>query len=310
MTYLWTSNILRYKAFHLSQERCNGVANAVPSLNGCYNYRYMRNFIAKHSQKILAGHSMFVFAILAIGLVTFTLQGSRIISLLAAATSSLATSPAVLYFTPYDDNSLPIGATAKIDININARIPINAVGVTVKFPQDMLEIVSVSKEKSFLDLWTEDTAIKEDTGEVHFSGGTLMHGGITGSSTALTLSIRAKKAGEAVLSFEEAQVYASDGKGASVDSDTHSFTIEIPSPSTTPAVASSRSGGGATSGTPAAPLPRSFDLNGDGKVTIVDISILIVHIFATYDARYDFDMDGSVGISDLSILLSKVTSGT
>jgi hypothetical protein len=88
---------------------------------------------------------------------------------------------------------------------VNARVPINALGITIKYPQDLIEVVGVSKQKSFLDLWTEDTAIREEAGEVHFSGGTTAHGGLLGTSTAITLTIEAKKPGTATISFEDVE---------------------------------------------------------------------------------------------------------
>jgi hypothetical protein len=142
---------------------------------------------------------------------------------------------------------------------------------------------------------------------VHFSGGTTAKGGFIGTSTTITLSVRAKKSGVAKIYFEDAQVYGSDGKGDLLDNETHAITITVPETGPTP-VAS----GAATAPVPTAlapkssPLPRSADFNGDGKVTLIDMSILVLHMFGSYDPRYDLDMDGSVNITDLSILLSRM----
>lgn len=230
---------------------------------------------------------------------TFSIaSNSNIGSLLAAATSSVTTAPVVLYFTPYDGkDSLVVGQTADLDININARLPINAIGATIVFPQDDFDVVGINKSKSFLNLWTEDTVIKEGSGEVHFSGGTTMKGGMTGTSTVLTITVRAKKEGEAKLTVENVQVFANDGKGTSVDNDTRPFVYTIEeNASSTP---DEEGGGGAPQ-----PHAPSADFSGDGKITIVDLSILIIKIVMPYEARYDLDMDGTVGLSDLSILLS------
>lgn len=276
----------------------------------------MGPFFNKHLGKLATGQGLLILVVLCAGIVTLSFKGQNILALLASATSSLSTAPAVLYFTPYDGKTLQVGEMTNVDININANVPINAVGITVKFPPDLIEIIGVSKAKSFLDLWTEDTSIDEDTGEVHFSGGTTMKGGLTGSSTALTLTIEPKQAGEAALSFETAQVFASDGTGTSLTTKTRSITFEIPaaqSSTSTSVVASntSVSGTGGTGAivTPASkPTPPSADLNGDGKVDLVDVSIMLLHMFGPYDPRYDLNMDGSVNISDLSILFSKMGS--
>lgn len=51
------------------------------------------------------------------------------------------------------------------------------------------------------------------------------------------------------------------------------------------------------------PAPVPGDCNGDGHVTIIDLSILLSHYGATYTAC-DFNSDGTVNIFDLSILLT------
>ncbi len=262
--------------------------------------------VRRYLHKYFASHTALLVALLFVGIMTFTLQGTDISRLLAAATSSLTKAPVVLYFTPYDNSTIEVGKTTKIDLNINARIPINAVGITVTFPQDTLEIVGFSKEKSFLDLWTEETAIKEDLGEVHFSGGTIRQGGLVGTSTALTITVRAKKSGQAKLSFGSAEVFASDGKGMSVENEAQELTITIPEAPKTASASAGNGEGGGGGGTPEHPLPRSADLNGDGIVNIIDVSILIVRMFGAYDPRYDLDMDGTISIADLSVLLSKL----
>jgi len=264
-------------------------------------------------RKYITNRATIIIGVIAVVFLAITLQGANIIGLLAAATDSLSATPATFYFTPYSDHTLVVGQDADVDININARVPVNAIGVTIKFPPDMLEVVGFSKQKSFLNLWTEDTTIQEETGEVHFSGGTTVKGGLTGTSTALTLTLEAKKPGTVTLTFEDAQAYASDGTGALVASRTHSITFTIPAtssaPVTTTAPSLSTGSGGSSISAPKAPTPPSPDLNGDGTVNITDMSILILHMFGTYDPRYDLNMDGSVNIADLSILMSKMGSG-
>jgi len=248
-----------------------------------------------------------------VGFIVVTLQGANILTLLAVASSSLSRSPVVLYITPYEDTSLQVGEITRLDINIRANVPINALGITLKFPQDMVDVVGFSKEKSFIDLWTEDTSIREDTGEVHFSGGTTAKGGFMGTSTTITLSVQAKKAGVAKIFFEDAQIYGSDGKGALIDTDSHAIKLTITDSTSTP-TSLAVGGGGANTAVPSAlapkssPLPRSADFNADGTVNLIDMSILALHMLGTYDPQFDLNMDGSVDITDLSILLSKIGS--
>jgi hypothetical protein len=220
-------------------------------------------------------------------------------ALLAAATSTLDSAPATLYFTPYGETHATVDDTVDIDINLNAHLPINALGVTVKYPKDIIELVAISKKKSFLDLWTEDTVIKEGSGELHFSGGTTKNGGMLGTSTVLSLSMKAKKAGDATLTIENLEVLAADGKGTVLDTDSRSITYAISAKPPAPPTATSP----ATS-VPAP--PQSADFNADGKVTLIDMSILIIKMMSLYDPRYDLNVDGAVNFSDLSVLFSRM----
>jgi|GEM_PF-932085 len=249
-----------------------------------------------------------VVVLVAVGAITVSIRAVDILGLVAAATSSIIQAPATLYLTSYDDLDMQVGDVKKIDVAVNARTPINAVGATIKFPQDSMEVLGFTKEKSFFDLWTEETAINEDTGEIHFSGGTTRTGGLMGTGTVLTLTVRAKKSGQSTLYFKDSQVYSADGKGTLLDNDARTLTFDVQQ-QPQPALATISSGAtpAQVSAQPQKPLPKSADLNGDGAVNLIDMSIMIIHMMMVpYDQRYDLNMDGFVNISDLSVLLSQV----
>ena len=234
----------------------------------------------RHTRVIAFTHSVVVFTLLASSAVTFQ-HGQT-----------------VLYLAPRGATELSLGDATRIDIMLSSETPINALSATIAFPTELIEIIGISKEDSFLDLWTEETAIKEDKGEIHFSGGTVRKGGIVGTTTVLTLAIRAKRPGTAELYFREAQVLASDGRGTRVESTERPFAYRI----NAPALAS----GGASGPVPAIetrPPPRSPDLNGDGATNLIDISIFLMGLATTRDARFDLNHDGAVTVGDLSVLL-------
>ena len=235
----------------------------------------VQHFVRRHRGKILFTHSVVVMTLLASSAITFNAGETAV------------------FLQPRDKTELAIDETTEVDVVLSTTVPINAIGVTLGFPPELLEIVGISKARSFLDLWTEDTEIREDAGEIHFSGGTLKKGGLTGTSTALTLEVRAKRAGAAQLYFKEAKVLASDGKGTSVESVDRPFTyiIRASAPST-------------SSPSPTAPaLPRA-DVNDDGRIDLADMSMLLLKLMKPYDVRFDLNGDGSVNIGDLSVLFS------
>lgn len=248
---------------------------------------------------LIAG--LVVFATLAVGIATFTLKKGDLMAVLAAATTSLS-AEAVVYLTPYVDTPIKIGDTLDIDVNVNAKAAINAIGTTITFSPDAIEIIGVSKKKSFLDLWTEETAIKESAGEVHFSGGTIHKAGLIGTGTALTLTVRAKRSGHTIISITDADLYASDGEGTPVDSNVRSYTLVVLEPSASAAVSTVELSAPEILKL-APPIP---DLDESGKVTFVDISIMITRIVLPYAPRFDLDQDGSIGLTDLSIVLTNL----
>lgn len=239
--------------------------------------RHFSHHVRKHRTKILFTNSVIVVTLLASGAVTFN----------AGKTT--------LYLDTHGTSLIEPGTVADIDVAIDTSVPVNAMSATITFPPDLLEVVSMSKEHSFIDLWTEETSIDEEGGSVHWSGGTLKKGGLLGTSTALSLRLRAKKPGTAEIAFKDAQILASDGRGTSVETVAKPFTYAISYPS--------RAGSG--SPRPAqADVSVSYDLDGDGRVNIIDISIFMLRMAGSYDARYDYNADGKLGLPDLSALFA------
>lgn len=255
--------------------------------------------MADFVHKIGILHAIAVLVLLVASTTVLINRGDSIMALIAGSAASSG-SETVLYISPHSSSTLKVGDTANVDIRINTKTSINTVGATVTFPQDTLEIVGISKEDSFLDLWTEDTTIKEDSGEVHFSGGTLAPGGLSGIGTIVTLTVKAKKSGSAELSFKDAQIFAADGRGTEIQSSKRVYTFDIPE--STKAVAS----GGAGKMNEETLAPPAIDFNGDGKVNVVDLSIIAIQIIAPYNAKFDLDRDGANTIADLSIFFSRM----
>lgn len=244
-------------------------------------------------------HAVAVLVLLVASTTVLINRGGSIVTLIAGSAASIGTE-AVLYISPHSSSTLKVGDTADIDVRINTKTAINTVGATVKFPEDAIDIVGISKEHSFLDLWTEETTIKEKEGEVHFSGGTIAKGGLSGVGTIVTLTVKAKKAGLAQIFFKDAQIYAADGSGAEVPSNKRVYTFEVPE---SPALAA---GGGSTNMNNETLPPLSIDFNGDGRVNVVDLSIMAIQIIAPYNAKYDLDRDGASNLSDLSIFFTRM----
>ena len=249
-------------------------------------------------------HAIAVLVLLAASTTVLINRSGSIVTLIAGSAASLG-DDTVLYFTPHGSSTLKIGDTTDVDVRINSKTPINTVGATIKFPQDSLEVVGISKEDSFLTLWTEDTSIREKEGEVHFSGGTVQAGGLSGIGTIVTLTLKAKKAGPAQLYIKDAQIFAADGRGSEVPSNKRIFTLDIPGSASS--IAAAGSGGGSNGKMNEVTFDtQSIDFNNDGKVNVVDLSIIAIQLIAPYSAKYDLNHDGVVNLGDLSIFFTRL----
>lgn len=112
--------------------------------------------------------------------------------------------------------SFNIGQEFTVDIKINTEDAyINAAQATVKFPNDVLEMVTTEKVGSAFNFWVQEPAVSNDDGTVSFIAGTTK--GISGGSLqVLKMKFKAKGAGTAEISLSEVVVTASDGKGTNV----------------------------------------------------------------------------------------------
>lgn len=109
-----------------------------------------------------------------------------------------------------------VGQTFSVDIKVNTEEAfINATQATIRFPNDILELVSADKADSSFGFWVEEPKISNEEGTLSFTGGTAK--GISGESLQiLKIKFKAKGAGFAELAVQNAAVTASDGKGTNV----------------------------------------------------------------------------------------------
>ncbi len=129
---------------------------------------------------------------------------------------------------------LPAGRNVNAGDLVTARVSINTSGVainqaeaTLRFPTDVLEVVSVSKSSSIFSLWVEEPTYSNTAGTVSFNGG-VPTPGYTGSDGAVvSVTFHAKTAGTASLLLSDAAVRANDGRGTDVLSSWSGATITV-----------------------------------------------------------------------------------
>lgn len=181
-----------------------------------------------------------------------------------------------------EEGAFPLtGDQVQITVTVNTKTPINAVGGTVVFPPENLEIVSISRIISVVDLWSEEPEFSNALGTLHFSGG------IVGAESTkpltgniLTITMRIKKEGKATVTMRDTQLLASNGEGTNIISGSGVLALYAHNPSV-----------------------ASPDVNGDGTLTIADANTLYLKTFRTYDAHYDLNNDGKVSWADVKFLI-------
>lgn len=158
---------------------------------------------------------------------------------------------ATLNFSP---SSGSFAAQSRFSVTVFVSTPdqaINALGGTITFPTESLEVVSLSKTGSVINLWAQEPAFSNNAGTVTFEGIALNPGYTGAFGKVFTITFRAKTTGSASVSFLSGSVLANDGQGTNIlgGLGRAAFVMGAAAPdATTP-------GGG--DGTPAAPVISS-----------------------------------------------------
>ena len=131
----------------------------------------------------------------------------------ALPTSAFA---ATLGFSP-STVSRTVGSTFSIALHVSsADKAMNAASGVVSFPIDKLEVVSISKINSVMNLWVEEPTFSNAKGTVNFEGIALNPGYIGSQGTILSVIFRTKSAGQANIRFTSGSVLANDGVGTNI----------------------------------------------------------------------------------------------
>lgn len=114
-------------------------------------------------------------------------------------------------------SALAPGDTATLWVAVNTEgVAINNAEATIQYPADLVDVLSVSRGSSIFSLWVEEPAFSNSTGIVSFNGGVPTPGYTGARGNIISLTVRAKKAGQASFVYSGAAVRANDGLGTNV----------------------------------------------------------------------------------------------
>ena len=123
---------------------------------------------------------------------------------------------ASLYFSP-SSGSREVGASLSVSVYVSsADQAMNAASGIITFPQDKLEVASLSKTGSIFTLWVQEPSFSNSAGTINFEG-IVLNPGFTGASgKIITINFRVKTAGQAPLAFSSGSALANDGRGTNI----------------------------------------------------------------------------------------------
>lgn len=135
--------------------------------------------------------------------------------------------PAEFYFVQ-PMSQYVAGQSFPLELRVRTHgTPINAIGFTLIFNPAYLEVESMTTDRSFCTLYTENN-FSNDRGMVKLSCGT-PRPGFQGDSLAVRLQLRARTAGSTAVLVDPASalILANDGKGSSIVKNVPKVTLNV-----------------------------------------------------------------------------------
>jgi len=166
--------------------------------------------------------------------------------------STLFSNAATLSISP-SSGTYNVGQTFSINVYVSSLDQnMNAAGGVILFPSDKLQVLSLSKSGSIINLWMQEPSFANNLGTINFEG-VVFNPGFNGSSgKIITVTFKVKTVGTASLSFTSSSVLANDGQGTNILTNIGNATYALENPAETP-VAPKAETPSKTIGTPNAP---------------------------------------------------------
>jgi len=126
-----------------------------------------------------------------------------------------------------------ISSGDKVTLNVilnSEGVAINNAEATIKFSPEYFDVLSVSRSGSIFSLWVEEPYFSNSSGVITFNGGVPTPGFNGSQGPVMSITVKAKKVGQADFSFSNAAVRANDGLGTDVLTSKSNSTLQINTP--------------------------------------------------------------------------------
>jgi hypothetical protein len=225
--------------------------------NECMKYSHL---LSAHRKKIIIGAPILFLVLINAGIAT----GGNVLKLVPEGSVFVSTGDAV-----------------PVQLMVYTKSAVNAMGGTILFSPDVLQVDAVTRQSSIIDLWSEDPLVNNTSGEIHWSGGIVNENDETSNGQVFTIQFHAAHPGKSRVRIADGQLLTKDGEGTNILSGTESVLLYVREP-----------------GQP------SPDINNDGALSISDINGLYLKTFSDYNEIYDLNGDQRVSWRDVLTLIS------
>ena len=175
-------------------------------------------------------------------------------------------------------NSVAVGETFTLNLIVNAVSDLAGWQLNIAFNPAALTAISVN-EGDFLsqdggNTFFQAGSINNLAGSItDISGAVIGTGGVSGTGTLFSINFEAKAVGEGALQLSEGRLGASNGNQIHYETVIHPVTVAVI-------------------------VEPNYDLNGDGKVNVLDL-MLVAQNLGGANPQADVNDDGTVDVFDL-----------
>jgi len=152
---------------------------------------------------------------------------SFVVACILFISSTHITRAASLLLSP-SNSKVSVGniVSVRILVNTDGKV-INNADAILRFPNDLLDVMSISKTSSIFSLWVEEPKFSNYEGSISFNGGVPNPGFFGQNGEIVSIVFKAKKQGNASIVFSDSAVRQNDGLGTDVLTVRQSANIEI-----------------------------------------------------------------------------------
>jgi hypothetical protein len=135
---------------------------------------------------------------------------------------------AARFVVSQDASSKKVGDSFRATVYLDTQgASANAGEASISFPQDKIEVESISTSNSVFSIWVEQPSYSNDLGVIRFNGGVPNPGYTGAQGRVMQITYRIKSSGSGSISFGNPSILANDGLGTDIHTQSPSSSFSI-----------------------------------------------------------------------------------